>query len=242
MIGEAQIYKDILRHAQECCPEESCGFIVSDESSRLRYEKVKNMSDNAESSFLISERDFEAFGDSVKFVVHSHPSGNEIPSEEDKVSSNRCGIPYVIISLPSKCVSVYRPKSEVIPFVGRKFMYPINDCVSLVRDFYIDSMGIEVDDFHRPEWNWWLKCDDEGFIVKDLKSCGFIEVDPEDGLEMGDIIAMKLRSKVVNHIAVYIDNNIILHHLSGQKSLTEIYGHYWRINTNSVYRMKRQCS
>ncbi len=54
----------------------------------------------------------------------------------------------------------------------------------------------------------------------------------------GDMILMRLQSQVTNHAAIYLGDNIILHHAFGNLSARVPYGKYYRDRTVRVVRRK----
>ena len=54
----------------------------------------------------------------------------------------------------------------------------------------------------------------------------------------GDIIMMRVQAPVTNHAAVYLGDNIILHHMFGHLSSRTPYGKYYRDRTVRVVRDK----
>jgi cell wall-associated NlpC family hydrolase len=57
-------------------------------------------------------------------------------------------------------------------------------------------------------------------------------------MQPGDIIMMQLSAPVTNHAAIWLGNNIILHHSSGNLSARVPYGQYYRERTVRIVRHK----
>jgi cell wall-associated NlpC family hydrolase len=66
---------------------------------------------------------------------------------------------------------------------------------------------------------------------------GFVEI-AAGAMQPGDIIMMSVQASVTNHAAVYVGDNIILHHLFGHLSSRTPYGKYYRDRTVRVVRHK----
>jgi len=120
--------------------------------------------------------------------------------------------------------------------IGRPFNHGVQDCFSLARDFYKDNFDINIRNIARPD-NWWnlgmnLYMDhfyEEGFRV--------IDCHPKDWLPAdGFLIAMA--APVACHAAVYLGNNMILHHAVNRFSEVTPYSGLWRNNTVAVLRHK----
>ena len=54
----------------------------------------------------------------------------------------------------------------------------------------------------------------------------------------GDVIMMRIQAPVTNHAAVYLGNNIMLHHAFGNLSARVPYGKYYRDRTVRIVRHK----
>ena len=91
--------------------EEVCGFIIlkDDEFDIL---EVENMAEDKESEFYISAKSFLYARENNQLVAvfHSHPNGNEEPSEYDKNCSEATCIPFVIFSNQTRKFSAYIPE------------------------------------------------------------------------------------------------------------------------------------
>jgi cell wall-associated NlpC family hydrolase len=57
-------------------------------------------------------------------------------------------------------------------------------------------------------------------------------------LRHGDAVLMNISGKVSNHCAVYLGDNLILHHINKRLSSRDVYGGYWLKNTTQALRHK----
>jgi cell wall-associated NlpC family hydrolase len=122
------------------------------------------------------------------------------------------------------------------PLVGRPFYHGVLDCYSLIRDWYQQTCGIELKQFHRMD-DWW----NDGIsdlYTQGFPQAGFVSIGADAELQEGDVILMQIRSKngVPNHAAIYLGDELILHHLHGRLSSRDVYGGYWREVTRDVIR------
>ena len=105
--------------------------------------------------------------------------------------------------------------------IGRQFDFGTHDCIDLVRCFYRDNFGIEIENIARPSgWD----ADKIDIIRLSYESQGF-EMLPHwrvKNLRPGDLLAMAIRSGNPNHLAVYLGENEILHHRTGRMSEVEV--------------------
>lgn len=222
-----------IEHAKREVPRESCGLIVLDGRDEL-YVPCKNIAENAQ-QFFLDPRDYLAADEkyeAILAVVHSHPGASSRPSEADRVACERSGLPWHIVGLPDLDWSYLEPSGFKAPLVGRNWHHGILDCYSLIRDWYLETRGIELLDFDRRE-EWWDKGDNLYF--DNYERAGFHQVDRAD-MQTGDVILMQVRSKVPNHAAIYLGKGWILHHLRDRLSTRELFDGYWQRHTRRVIR------
>lgn len=126
-------------------------------------------------------------------------------------------------------------KNELSLFEGIDFIHGINDCYSLVRNFYKICFDIELTNYARPD-DWWHHGLNlyEDFIKKEGFS--LIDFDKLKNLQYGDVILMAIATEMPCHAAIYLGNGMILHHFYGRKSSIELYKGIWYNTTVSVYR------
>lgn len=118
---------------------------------------------------------------------------------------------------------------------GRAFIWGEQDCFALIRDFYADNFGIVLTNYARPI-DWQAGRDDlitnlyarEGFESFNRPKWG--EVRP------GDLLAMAIGDRRPNHLGVYVGDNLVLHHLRGQLSKTELLRGFHRNSTLLLLR------
>ena len=126
-------------------------------------------------------------------------------------------------------------KKELSLFEGIDFIHGINDCYSMIRNFYRVSFAIDLTNYARPDM-WWH----HGMNLYNdfIKSEGFslIDFDKLNKLQYGDIILMAVKTEMPCPAAVYIGDGMILHHFYGRKSSIELYKGLWYNTTVSVYR------
>lgn len=184
------------------------------------------------SSFCSAPRDYAAaaeIGDIVA-VVHSHPNASANPSVADQVQCEASGLPWHIIAWPSGVWSSLEPTGYCAPLIGRPFIHGILDCYSLVRDYYRETLQIDLPDFERHD-NWWKT--GENLYLDNFAKAGFSQVNE---LQPHDGILMRIASDTPNHAAVYLGDGIILHHLYGRLSCREVYGGWYQTMTTAFVR------
>lgn len=205
-------YETIIAHCLDAMPLEACGVIIAGAfhpvTNQIR-ERDMFLMDAGEVLALIRERG------PVEAVVHSHAYQPAIASEPDLAGCERTGVPWFIVSVPTGkwiCVS---PSGFMAPLIGRRWAWGSQDCYALVRDAFKAMAGIELTDHIRdvnmyPAIGPWI---DEGWQER-----GFVEIPVEAPWRHLDVAGLKIRSKHVNHVGVWLEGDMLLHHLANQNS------------------------
>lgn len=119
---------------------------------------------------------------------------------------------------------------------GMKFEHGVQDCYTILRQFYQDNFNITLGDYARQD-GWWDK--GQNLYVDNFRKEGFHLVDsPRWELKKADVILMAMRSPVANHCAIYLGDGNILHHFYGRFSNVELYKGLWYNATVGVIRHK----
>lgn len=221
----------ILTHAKQEYPKECCGVVVM-KNRRKHYVACRNVAERPGEHFIIHPEDMvyaEEWGRVIS-IVHSHCKTPPEPSESDKVGIEQSGIPWIIVNPLTGEIKEHKPSGYKAPLIGREFRHGVQDCYSIIQDYYSD-LGIKLRDFDRPE-RWWLK----GLDLYDIgfPLAGFSVVN--DGPKEHDILLMKVASPVINHGAIMLGNGHILHHLTDRLSSEDVYGGWFRKVTVKIIR------
>lgn len=223
-----EIKDDALVHAHAEYPRESCGLAVV-VKGRLRYVPCRNLS-ASDDNFELSPEDYADAEDKgeIVAVIHSHPDQSCNPSQADVVNCEKSGLPWHIVGLPSEQWAMLEPTGYKAPLVGRVFSHGTLDCYSLVRDYYLEILGITLPDFPRFD-KWWdkefMKGEPLNLYVDNFAKAGFVAVDRPPKLH--DVILMQVKSDIVNHAAVYLGDEVVLQHFHGRLSSRDVYGGAW---------------
>jgi len=229
------IKKQILDHAKEESPNESCGLIII-RKGKTKYKKCKNIAELPKHTFVLATDDYikaEEDGEIVA-VVHSHPYSQPIPSDGDKIACEKSGVPWHIVNPQTENWGYYEPSGFELPYVGRKFQFGIIDCYSLVRDYFKKEFDLELSDYYRAD-EFWKK--GQNLYEDNFMNEGFRKV-PLDEIQKHDVLLIHLEANLPNHAAIYLGDQQVLHHVQGRLSSRDVLGEYYIKNTAFVARHK----
>lgn len=194
----------------KCYPEEACA-IVKDGKVII----VTNIANNKEGSFEISQEDIIKYKPDA--ILHSHTYSikdkiaidKRTPSFADMKTQVAMGIPWGISETEGDNVSsiLWFPQSRDKELLGRRFIFYVDDCYTLLRDYYHQELGIELP-YYPKDFDYTDIQD--GCYYNDIKSYGFYEV-PLADIKKHDILVLSCK-KQYDHSAIYIGDNKALNH------------------------------
>ena len=223
-----------LKHAKEQDPKESVGVLIVIKGKE-QYYPCNNLSTYSQQCFILDPEDYvkaDALGE-ITAIVHSHPVTPPSPSQADKVSCEQSGLKWHIVNPKTEMWGYCEPTGYKPPLIGRQWVWGVTDCWSLVRDYYRENKNIILRDWERPTTP-------EEFIKNPMfEKCaadtGFAELKPDDKLQNGDLLFMSILANGLNHVAVFIDGDV-LHHLADRLSTKEPYNQWLLKCTGKRYR------
>jgi len=233
-----EIQDDIKRHALDSSPKECCGFIlfhnfykraVAIKATNTAENQLQHVSFSAKEIFNIK------FLGKLMALYHSHNSDNSF-SEVDKKCYDIHGVPLVLFNNPSGKFSIYQGEEPNRKYINREFQIGKQDCFSLIIDYYLNELGVIVENF-LPERddNWHKK--DINYIDKFFNQSQLVKISREF-IQKDDIIVLDYKNNRF-HFAIYLDNDLILHHPRGRKSLVEPYSDKYKKITLYALRSYR---
>jgi len=229
-----EVIQSVLSHATACIPREACGLVIETATGQ-EYRPCTNIAE-ASDQFILDPDEYADIEDYYKIlgIAHSHYGAPPSPSQADLVGCESSALPWLIVSVPTGTHQIVTPTGYVAPLLGRQFYCGVLDCYSIVRDYHQLELGIHVKDYERSS-DWWLK--GKNHFMDRFEDAGFVQK-PLAELQKHDVVLMKCNSAVPNHAAIYLGNNIILHHLVDRLSSKDVYGGYWLKATVCVLRHK----
>ena len=225
---------DALIHAQAEDPKESVGVLLNIRGKE-RYYPCRNLSMTSYQCFILDPEDYIAASNvgEIIAIIHSHPTTSPIPSQADKISCENSNLPWHIVNPKTEQWGYCEPCGYEAPILGRQWVWGITDCWSLVRDWYKEEKNIILRDWERPFTpEDFLK---DPMFEKCALSTGFRQLRNDEKLENGDVILMSILGNGLNHVAIFLDGDV-LHHLTDRLSCIEPYSQWLLKCTGGRYR------
>jgi len=230
---------DAQEHALQEAPREACGLVLV-VKGRERYWPCKNLAADQD-FFVIDPDDYAAAEDAgeITAIFHSHPRSPAQPSEADRMSCEKSGLPWFICNPGTQMWCEIKPSGYKAPLIGRQWVWGVSDCWTLVRDWYKEEWDLDLRDWDRPASMM------DFHMAPMFEDCfaeaGFVDL----GLELpeyGDMIFMRLDgSPGLNHVGVYLGEQLFLHHLRGRLSSRDLWGGYYQKSTGLIVRHTSRC-
>jgi len=225
-----------VKHAEECMPQESCGLLAIIKGEKT-YWPCKNIAETGFEYFVIDPDDWAECEDTGEIigVVHSHPNDPATPSDNDKASCEYLGLPWFIYSPLTKDWISFEPSGWKAPsLIGRGFIWGKHDCWSVVTDWFKETKNIEIPYWKRPKTiKDFSKKPEFEYALPKLK---FIKQKTLDDIQIGDVLLFETVTKKLDHVAVYIGDNMILNHNVRRLSCREPFDFSLQNALRSVYR------
>jgi hypothetical protein len=233
----SRLPKYLREHVENSGERMVCGLMVYMGRGNVIFKPAINASVTPTLSSEVSVQDLDEVGQScevVRVVCCLDDSKYEDISYYQKLS-DRDKLVYNLCFLPSNKLAVVSPDGKFDDYEGRPYILGRYDCYTLVRDYFIKTLGIYLNDYSRDprEHNR-----NQGMIVQHMHDEGFIRVKNND-VKPGDFLILSFEERSSGHAAVYVGEGRILHHNAPRKSCYEIYDDTLKSCTKSVWRHKK---
>lgn len=222
-------------------PNEACGVIISVGKKSVAL-PCKNIAETPQMHFMIDVGDYveAANKGEVVGVWHTHVNIPPTPSLADKAGCNSSELPWYIVSIHHgdqgfvfEGPTTIMPNDEEISYLGRPYVSGIFDCFGLVRDFYKREYNIHINNYPRVEQDG---TKGSTFFGSRFKQEGFERLMNDEKPVRGDVFVLQLRDDHSNHLAIYLGDEIMMHHDLGRLSRREVYGGMWQKHTTHHLR------
>jgi proteasome lid subunit RPN8/RPN11 len=221
MLSEHSI-SSIGEHAKQEHPKECCGFVLKDGT----YLPLKNVHDIPEHNFSIRNVDYINHHKEIAYVAHSHTNGDPTPSFMDMCMQISSSLPWVIVGTTGEHVTKHIIFGDCIirkSVIGLNFIHGVNDCYSLIRNWYFLNRNTLLPDFPRSPC-WWEN-QEKSMYLDNFGEAGFVskKFTSVNDLFPGDIILIRIgKTKTLNHAGVYVgEGGLLAHHMSNKYSMKE---------------------
>lgn len=197
----------------------------------------QNIADDPAKGFRISATDYAKHHADTIAVVHTHcpPPRKAIlfdvrtPSYQDLQGQKQSGLPWLIFGCDGVDISdpIQLPRLPNPEYLNRPFIWFINDCYSLVQDYYRFELNIIL-----PDHKATMPFDDirrlNDVFGEHIADYGFTAHDTLDNLQNGDLLLLDNGGFKRNHLGIY-HNGRVIHQdmLSVEQLFSDFFG---RIN------------
>jgi predicted tail assembly protein len=224
---DGKLHNEIIKYSKSKEPQESCGFVVLVGNEKV-FMPCENVAEDKENNFEITPEDYINASEKGEIValVHSHPQGEPKLSQADLQTQLYSQLDFWLV-----CDEQIRTFPKIQFLIGREFNHGETDCYTLFRDFYRLS-GYEMPNFEREDY-WWEE--DKNLYLDNIEKQGFEQVNEP---QIGDVILISVGANVPNHAAIYVGEQMVLHHAPKRLSKRDLYDGYWLKHAHSIWRHK----
>ena len=211
-----------LEHAKKDAPHEACGLLAV-YKGKEKYYACNNIAKDLADQFIIDPDDWMNVEDDAEIVavVHSHPNHPPTASDADLASCEYLDLPFYIVTPETGNWSYYEPTGYKKGLIGREWVWNVQDCWSLIEDWYKDNKGVKLRHWERPRTP--QDFSKKPLFEYGLPLTGFVELKNTVDLEKGDVLLMDTTDTgTLDHVALYIGEQTILHHCVKRLSCREI--------------------
>ncbi len=203
----------IREHTLACYPEEMCGGLLN-----LVFIPFKNVSEEPLKSFKFDAKELSPYLGNLKAIVHSHCRDikkpelldTRTPSITDINGQKLSGIPWLIVSCEGLTVTphVELPRTPSNIYIDRPFMWFINDCYTLVQDYYNFELNISLPD-HKAKVDYKELKNLSNLFDAYIEEYGFVVTNDIDNIQNGDLLLLDNAGYEKNHLGIYHNGNVI---------------------------------
>ena len=224
------------KYAKEQAPEEACGLLAIIKGKETFW-PCKNLAEGKHEFFILDPDDWAECEDTGEIigVIHSHPVGAAIASEADKASCEHIGFPYYIYSINQDHWLCIEPTGWKAPtLIGRKFIWGKYDCWSIVTDWFKETKDINIKYWKRPKRiKDFINNPEFEFALPKLN---FVRQSNNKNIQVGDVLLFQSVTGNLDHVAVYIGDNMILNHNIKGLSCRELFDLKYQQALRGIYR------
>ena len=181
--------------------------------------------------------------DSVFARIHVQRTTEPLISAEQLETLNSTNERLIIVAWPSGKALLYHPISHknLLPYEGRQYRLNVADCYRLAKDFYQREFGITLNSYTADQSYLRLAINVQvrNTMLLQYVQNGFEQVaNPQFG--DGILISSGNNLNAPEHVAIYLGNDMLLHHYASKLSCTQPYSQFWKARTVMIVRHKER--
>lgn len=234
---DKQNIEDIQKHSEKEFPNECCGLIVNTPNKNLIV-PCRNVCQDKLQGYDIAPRDY-IYADSIGTILATYHSHHPITNDHlsdfspfDIQNSELHKLPTFLYLSSTKEIKTYYPDNYKIPYFGRQFKYGEQDCFSLVKDYFLKELQIDIINyFPARSCDIFTKNPDllsKEFLCEECNKNGFsfILYDNTELKKNDILIIAPFKCVRPSHFAIYLGNGTILHQPRNSLSKIELLREY----------------
>lgn len=241
------IKEHIKSHALTDQPHECCGLLVSTKEAMLAV-KCKNQSESPLHAFSIGPFDYIKASNkgNIEAVYHSHNAIEDF-SETDKINSSSHQLKFIIYNIAHDSFSSFDPVAEKITYINKPFKIGVNDCYTLVRDYYKEKLNIPFPEGIENAYQQKSQREDMDGAIKAINAeslsthCRLekVYIKNKEDLKENDIIVLSFKgSQEPCHMGIYLKGEMFMHHPRNKHAITEKINNSFLKRIIYIYRYK----
>jgi len=194
-------------------PNESVGLILQNGD----IVPLSNISETPDKSFKIESLELAQYLGHIESIWHSHcvdPKKPSIydartPSLKDMEQQVLSGVPWLIFASDGYNVTepVQIPRVPSNEYLDREFIWFINDCYTLVQDYYHFELGIDLKQYVLHDYRNVRKS--HAVFNDHINEYGFVELHDLNDLQNGDLFIVDNSGFTENHLVIYHDGKLL---------------------------------
>lgn len=209
---------DFQTHAKESYPNECVGYVKDGV-----YQRLINTHPQPDKHFRIPIDLFLTVNPDM--VLHSHPHHGQPHSNWPSLADLECFYAHpqckwgILATDGVECSDlVLFDDNNPADLVGREYIWGVQDCYSVIRDWYKINRRIILKNY--PRDYHMHQSGDKTYYEDKFADAGFVEVGVND-IQIGDVLLLSINTRHVNHAAIVIGEDTILHHWVNRLSDTD---------------------
>lgn len=166
-------------------------------------------------------------------IIKTNHNDMSIP-DDVRAEMNERNLIYTIIGENKDNSKSYLPDRylEKVGYENRLYIYGVNDCYTLLRDYFRDKYNAYLPSNIDRSFGWWFM--GQSLYVDNYSEFGFRET--KDFIRKDDVLLFKFESGTPSHTAIYMGDGMMLHHMLGRFSCIEPYDGTYKMNLVGVFR------